>query len=322
MNAAPVSDSERQAIRAAARWYALFCSGAASDEDRRAWEQWYAADPSHRQAWQRVERVRSQMERVPGKIAAPALNAAGLSRRRLVGGLGLLAMAAPLAWFGYREMSWQTWTADLRTATGERRELKLADGSSLTLNTDSAIDVLFSPSQRLLRLRRGEIYISTARDPSATPRPFRVETPQGSVLALGTRFSVRIDGAITHVSVLEKAVEVRPLAAPAEKRVLQAGEHIDIGVLQLGEVRRNDLSPVAWLDGSVIAIDRPLGELLAELSRYRSGLLHCDPRVAGLKISGSFPIDDTDMALAALESAFPLRIVRRTRYWISVEPRG
>jgi transmembrane sensor len=74
----------------------------------------------------------------------------------------------------------------------------------------------------------------------------------------------------------------------------------------------------AWQQGSIIAINRPLSELLADLSRYRSGVLRCDPRIAQLKVSGAFPIDDTDLALAALESGFSLRIIRYSRYWVDV----
>ncbi|MGH8485657.1 MAG: iron dicitrate transport regulator FecR, partial [Pseudomonas sp.] len=66
------------------------------------------------------------------------------------------------------------------------------------------------------------------------------------------------------------------------------------------------------------AIDRPLADVLADLSRYRSGVLRCDPRIAGLKVSGAFPIDDTDRALAALESGLSLRITRYSRYWVNV----
>ena len=86
----------------------------------------------------------------------------------------------------------------------------------------------------------------------------------------------------------------------------------------MGAVRRNDASVGAWQQGSIIAINRPLGELLAELSRYRPGVVRCDPAIAQLKVSGAFPIDDTDMALSALESGFSLRVRRFSRYWVNV----
>jgi len=86
----------------------------------------------------------------------------------------------------------------------------------------------------------------------------------------------------------------------------------------VGALRRNDASVGAWQQGSIIAIDRPLGELLADISRYRRGVLRCDPRIAQLKVSGAFPIDNTDMALAALESGLSLRVTRYSRYWVNV----
>jgi transmembrane sensor len=61
-----------------------------------------------------------------------------------------------------------------------------------------------------------------------------------------------------------------------------------------------------------------LAELLADLSRYRTGVLRCDPRIANLRVSGAFPIDNTDLALAALESGFSLRVNRYSRYWVNV----
>ncbi|MNH23072.1 fec operon regulator FecR [compost metagenome] len=88
----------------------------------------------------------------------------------------------------------------------------------------------------------------------------------------------------------------------------------------MGALRRNDASVGAWQQGSIIALDRPLAELLADLSRYRSGVLRCDPRIAQLKVSGAFPIDDTDRALAALESGFALRVTRFSRFWVNVSP--
>jgi len=68
-------------------------------------------------------------------------------------------------------------------------------------------------------------------------------------------------------------------------------------------------------------VDIALGDLLAQLARYRRGHLECAPEVAQLKVSGAFPVDDTDRALAALVSRFPLQLRSRTRYWVRVEAR-
>ena len=120
---------------------------------------------------------------------------------------------------------------------------------------------------------------------------------------------------VAKVAVLEKAVEVS--VSPSKAR-LEAGQRMAFGPAGLGAMQSSDASVGAWRQGSIIAIDRPLGELLADLSRYRPGLLHCDPQIAGLKVSGAFPIDNTDRALAALESGFGLKVSRYTPYWVRV----
>jgi transmembrane sensor len=64
-----------------------------------------------------------------------------------------------------------------------------------------------------------------------------------------------------------------------------------------------------------------LGDVITELARYRPGVLRCDPAVAAMLTSGALSLTDTDTALTLLSSTLPLRIERRTRYWITVVPR-
>jgi transmembrane sensor len=310
-----LSAIELKAISVAAQWYARLHSGIATDSDRSAWNDWLVADPAHLQAWQRMAAVGEQMARVPGALASPALRGADLSRRQVVRSVLLLASASSVGWLGWRSETSRSLFADLRTAVGERRELRLADGSSLLLNTDTSVNQRFDGQQRVLELLSGEILVTTAVDP--LQRPFKVLTRHGEVLALGTRFIVRSQELGGEVSVLEKAVQVSPALGGAMIRV-EAGQSVAFNGRSAGALRRNDASVGAWQQGSIIAIDRPLSELLADISRYRSGVLRCDPRIAQLKVSGAFPIDNTDRALAALESGLSLRVTQYSRYWVNV----
>jgi transmembrane sensor len=310
-----LSAIELKAISVAAQWYARLHSGVATDSDRSAWNDWLVADPAHLQAWQRMAAVGEQMARVPGALASPALRGADLSRRQVVRSVLLLASASSIGWLGWRSETSRTLFADLRSAVGERRELRLADGSSLLLNTDTSVNQRFDGQQRVLELLSGEILVTTAADP--LQRPFKVLTRHGEVLALGTRFIVRSQELGGEVSVLEKAVQVSPALGGAVIRV-EAGQSVAFNGRSAGALRRNDASVGAWQQGSIIAIDRPLSELLADISRYRSGVLRCDPRIAQLKVSGAFPIDNTDRALAALESGLSLRVTQYSRYWVNV----
>ena len=312
-----LSPAELQAISAAARWYARLHSGIAAEADRAAWNDWLRADPAHQQAWQHMAAVGEQMASVPGALAAPALRGVERSRRQVLRSVVLLASAGSLGWLGWRSEPSQNLLADFRTGVGERREFRLTDGSSLLLNTDTSVNLRFDGRQRTLELLWGEILVSTAADPSQ--RPFKVLTRHGQVLALGTRFIVRSQDSGGEVSVVEKAVEVNSAGGGATVR-LEAGQSVDFNSRAVGAIRRNDASVGAWQQGSIIALNRPLAELLADISRYRHGVLRCDARIAQLKVSGAFPIDNTDLALAALESGLSLRITRYSRYWVNVSP--
>lgn len=317
MNEEPGS-AEREAIRAAAQWYARLASGIEDPRTHREWQLWLAADPLHRQAWQRIEAVREQVARVPGRLAADSLQGASRSRRQVLRGVALLVSAGALGTLGWRSELGRGLAADYRTGVGEQRRFELADGSALMLDTASAVDVRFDARQRRLLLRSGALWVQTASD--ARQRPFLVETPHGLVRALGTRFTVTTRASGSTVAVLDKAVEVSATHASGSVR-LEAGQQLAFDATRLGPPRISDASAASWTQGSLIAIDRPLGELLADLARYRHGWLRCDPRIAALKVSGAFPLNDSELALAALESGFPVQVVRRSRYWVTVVPR-
>lgn len=318
---------EAQVRKHAIAWYARLCSGEASEADREAWQRWHGAHPAHQRAWQRLASMQTTLKRVPGHIAAPTLRAAQPDRRRVLRGLAVLASGGSLAYLSWQvadtQGGWRTWVADYRTGTGEQRAVMLADGSRLMLNTRTAADVAMDASRRLITLREGEILIETAKPQSPAgkdARPFMVETPQGRILALGTRFTVRTQGDRTAVTVLEDAVEIRATQRPGRVVTLRAGQQVSFGGGGIDTPREADAGAADWTQGSLVVNDWRLEDVVAELSRYRRGRLVCDPAVANIKVSGAFPLDDTDKALAVLTRAFPVRVAGLTRYWLSLVP--
>ncbi|MBP2261837.1 FecR domain-containing protein [Pseudomonas sp. BP8] len=314
----PPTPAQKEAVREAARWFARLSSGSATPSDHGRWQRWYQASELNREVWQRMQAVTHNIDGLPARLASATLLGAGHARRQVLLGMATVFGGATLGAFAWRSDGPRAWSADCRSGIGERREVKLADGSQLLLDTDSAVDVRFDGQRRLLVLRRGRVLITTARDAAA--RPFMIDTRDGRVLALGTRFSVSQDEHGSEVAVLEKAVQLTVDAKPALR--LEAGQRASFGPAGIGAVHDNDASVASWEQGSLIAIDRPLGQLIDELSRYRPGVLRCAPEVAGLKVSGTFPITDTDLALTALESTFAVDIVRRTRWWVTVKARA
>lgn len=304
----------------AADWLMRFQSGNDSAELRRNFEQWQARSPAHAAAWQRAEAVLNTFRQIPPGIGRRTLGAPDKpGRRRALHALGLFAIAAPAAWLAWHDRPWAEWSADLRTATGEQKTLDLADGTRLVLNTASAVDVAFRAGERRLRLIRGEILVTTGKDPLPQPRPFIVQTAEGSIRPIGTRFSVRQLPGETRTAVLAGAVEIT--TGDGRQLLLSAGEQASFFSGRIGQATSVAASAVLWEQGMLVASDMPLATLIAELGRYRPGVLRCHPAVAELRVSGAFPLRDTDASLDLLIKTRPLALRSVTRYWVSVEAR-
>lgn len=319
-SANPDSAPSRAALREAAQWLVRLNSGQARPADRQALAAWRAQDAAHEAAWQRAERLSRTFGAVPAGLGMPVLAQAErttVNRRAALRVLALVGTVAPAAYLGWRHMPWQQWTAEHRTATGEQRSVTLADGSEVLLNTASALDVVFDATERLLRLRAGEVLVTTAKDSAA--RAFRVETPGGWLRALGTRFAVRLVNEDTvHLAVTEGAVEITP--RHGAQRVVQAGEQCRFTAAGIQAPVALGEQALAWVQGVLYADGMRLDDFAAELARYRPGVVRCDPAVAGLRISGAFQLQDTEYILAMLRETLPVQVVTRTRYWVTLVP--
>ncbi len=312
-----------RALDGAVEWFLRLTSGTASEADRADWQAWRRADPEHERAWQRTEALTRRFEALPKGVLPVLGRPRSAGRRRTLGKLALLLSAGGAAWLTCRDEGWRNWVAEYRTPTGARREVMLADHSRVVLNTSTAMDVLFDTQQRLIALHGGEILVETALDPERIARPFIVRTREGSITALGTRFVVRREDGVSAVQVLEGAVLVAPrgVAVEAARRVPAGmGLRFGDGVADRPEPVTGD--PSAWQHGMLQVDGMPLKQFLAELQRYRNGWIECAPEVAHLPISGAFPLGDIDRILATVADTLPLQVRYRTRYWVSVLPRG
>lgn len=313
-----LTPEQRQALKMAAQWFALLCDENVTEHQRQQWQAWHQQNEDHRWAWQRVEALQSQLQGVPGKFSYRTLDQAGrqstLDRRTLLKSL-LLLLGVGGSWLGFQSPLGRELRADYRTATGEIKPIVLSDGSQLVLNTASAVDVRYSAEKRLILLHSGEISLITGRD----DRPFWVESRQGAMRALGTHFLVRENDDQTQLTVLEHAVEAQLAQFPQEKRRIDAGEQISFSAVAFGQQQAAGNGD-SWTRGVLSVSQWRLDQVLAELARYRHGRLDCDPAIAGLRVSGSFPLREPDRALLLLSQTLPIRLQSFTRYWLKVVP--
>lgn len=300
----------------AAEWLVKLHAGDLSEAEQHALDTWRLQSVEHERVWRAALELKRTFGIVPADIGKSVLGRERLHRRAVLKTFAGL-IAATL--FASRYLPWREWIFDYHTATSKQREITLADGSDVMLNTDTAVDVTFTNEHRLITLHAGEILVETA--PQA--RPLIVQTEQGGIRALGTRFCVRAETGIsrqqTQVKVLEDAVEIRP-ANGSRASVLKAGQQTHFTRDKVHEPQAIQTASLAWSEGQIIADNQRLDDFVSELNRYRPGILRCDPAVADLRISGVFQIRDTDSALSIVEETLPVKLSYRTRYWVSIGP--
>ncbi|WP_313515015.1 FecR domain-containing protein [Pseudomonas sp.] len=304
-------------LQEAADWFAVLHSGRVREDERLAWQAWLA-QPDHAHAWRKVERLSGQLQRLsgePGGRAAAGMLGSRSGRRQALKTLSVLCGGGALAWLGGDRLSARGWFASQRSAVGEVRDLRLADGSQLWLNTDSAVDIAFDDAARTLALYRGEILV----DAPTERRPLLLRSAEGVLRSeRGAHFSLRqLDGE-TQLSLYAGDFMLRGAGSAAT--LLSAGRQWRFspdGAITSGPLQR---ARQAWSGGMLLADDMRLDAFLAELGRYRHGYLGCDPRIAGLRVVGAFPLADTERVLDALASTLPVRVQRRLPWWVSLEP--
>ncbi|MFM9381583.1 FecR domain-containing protein [Pseudomonas sp. UV AK001] len=286
--------------------------------EREEFAKWHAANEEHARAWRQLGMLDQRFSVASGPARAALLQSReGIRRRvrKLGSGLASVVAVIGLSLFAAEHyLPLDYWLADQRTATGEQRTVRLADGTVINLNTHSAMDVRFDDKQRLVVLQEGEILIETGHGDA---RPFIVETREGRMRALGTRFLVKREEQGTRLSVLQSAVAAHPQSDPQEQ-ILREGQQVLIRNNGLDAVVALNPGADAWTRGMLVVDNARLEDLVHELGRYRRGHLGIAPEVADLRITGSFPLHDTDKALSALLPTLPVQIEQHTPWWVTV----
>ncbi|MEQ9861268.1 DUF4880 domain-containing protein [Pectobacterium cacticida] len=301
-------------FHAAAEWYATLYDEACSEDDRQAWQQWLAQDESHRRAWQRVEQIHARFHAVDGQLASSVLGKRGAQRRRI---LKLAAFACLTGSVGF-SLPWESYAADYRTGTGETRKLSIEPGMTVWLNTDSALNQQGNPalSQPLtFQLLTGELLLD-----NQTTRAVRLTTPHGELAAAHScQLALRYTSAQSVLSVFSGEVMLK--AARSAARRVMTGQQIIFTHDRCSESAPVENFRQSWREGQLVADNMPLGAFIAEVSRYHHGYFHVDSTVAALRISGVFPLHETDRLLNAVARTLPVKVTRRFSWWIDIRSR-
>ena len=321
----------------AAAWAWRLDSDIVSAADRQAYESWLRRDPRHRRASEELAQVWRALDGLAEakrdeKIATFAGRERASPGRR--GRIWWAVAASLLAAVG--AAVWTRTGGELRTletAVGQQRNVTLADGSIVALNTNTIVETDFRRRVRDIYLRKGEAHFQVAHDGS---RPFVVHAADALVRAVGTQFDVRVHND-RHVDVVvdEGRVEVQKAAAPEggatvagsvrPLRALHAGETLSTATpdYRVSPVSPEQLSSaMAWREGAIIFDGRPLAEAVAEIERYTDArIIIGDPAIAALRVGGRFRTDDVQGFFDALQSALPVSIRRAANGSVYLDPR-
>ncbi len=223
-------------------------------------------------------------------------------------GRGLTARAVPAALAAFLVLFFycHDWRSDYVARPGEQRAIQLGDGTRVELNSDSALDIRIAASIRLATLVRGEAFFQVVHE----PRPFIVEAAKVRVRDLGTAFSVRRDATnLVQVTVDRGEVEISGSGSPVRVGAGTATT-IDRGSVS-GPYQTDPAIDLAWRQGRLILVNQTLGDVAAELNRYRPGLIFItNPAKSALRINGVLSLDHIDAWLQALPQAEPIELVK------------
>lgn len=274
---------------------------------------WLTRDERHAKAY---ERVRCLMGDAGALLAADRAfllkatrkrgNAKGKAAAAAIAGVSLLSG------FYLTDMPMRL-RSDHMSGTAERQVVTTPDGSTITLNANSAIALRFSAKERRVLLLRGEIFVEVAPDAA---RPFSVEAAGGTTTALGTAFDIDMRNEATSVTVLEHSVSVET-GQQGQNGRLNENQRVDYssdGLL--GSIETVDPSSIAaWRNGRFVFEDRPLSEVLETFERYLPGrIVVTRESLRRKRLSGNFDLSDPGAALADLAAALEIGVVRAGPY--------
>jgi transmembrane sensor len=299
-------------------WFMALRDPDAPEQRFLEFRQWLESSSEHRDAYDRVETLWVALD--PSKPDAPAVTVfqhrraparrAQTRRAAIWSGAGLAIAAGLAAVLVLPQMSAPPHLDTYRTAKGERREVTLADGSKLSLNSGTELSVQLGKTSRTVTLTAGEALFDVAHDAS---RPFSVVVGDQQIRDIGTAFNVlRRDDQLT-VTVLRGVVAVDNRAGGQIAQLTQGDElRHRIGSSQSSQGRVDPQEAVAWRAGRLIYRDQSLSEVAADLNRYLPIPISVDAKAGALRFSGVLQLDREDVMIGRIVQLLPVRATSTT----------
>lgn len=301
----------------AASWFTRLSKRRVSTDDVKAFSAW-RRDPDNARAYERIESVWAATNALADDPEISALTAETLGRapapiraRAMVSGIwkplggvavAMITLAVVGLWVLNRPLTYVT-------AVGEQRTIRLEDGSRVTLDTGSRMQVRLDDARRSVSLISGQAFFDVAGNPT---RPFVVSAGDTHVTATGTRFDVRRLGDGARVTLVEGRVIVRETARAGDGWSLDPGQQVTTATPRPAVATVDVAQETSWTTGRLIFRETPIRTAVDEINRYSETKIELQAsHIADIPVSGVFDAGDTDAFVAALQDLYSVRAERR-----------
>jgi transmembrane sensor len=300
--------------REAANWLARLESGRDPNIERK-FQHWSDADPRHATAFDRVRRSYEQagLLRQSAKLASvlpePTIKTASLQPRPALAAAVTVAILIPTGVLLYRDfrLPFGTNAVMLMTRVGEIKQVSLADGSKVTLDTSTKVEVEIGRSHRSVHLKYGRARFQIAQ----AGAPFVVQTAGTTIITRQGVIDVEEGAQQDRVKVLAGAADVRPSdRTQSPPMVLGAGEGVTMS--SAGAEQKSVEAPAPdWTRGMLQFDGTPLADAVALANRYSERHIILVGDLNAVRVTGAFRAGDTQGLARALAAAFGLSLQQR-----------
>ena len=332
-----LSPDEQHRLEEAARWRSKLTSdpSVGTSAEFRQW----CSDPRNSKAHEAVEKACSTIATLHAtpevfelrRQAVARLHQAGSQRRnrrrRLVSAAAAAVVIGVSVAALYINRSWFT-TSVYKTDMGERRIVALPDGSRISMDSATTIQVTYERTARSITLERGRSRFDVAHDPN---RPFTVTAGPKIVVAVGTSFDVERLQSSVLITLIQGQVVIKSadeLTTPASRLIeqpisLKPGEELVVASnVRPAIVAADPQVARAWESGRLLFRDEPLGDAVARVNRYTDHPISIDPSIASIRVSGVFNAGDVASFVSAVTSYFPVQASTTATNSILLQPRS
>lgn len=288
----------------AAQWLDMRDRGDWTPENEAAFEAWLDEEPIHRITYWRMEETWDRTQRLAALNLPTVRHGRGPSFLRIAAVLALVAAAAAASW-SYDARPKGTSYA---TSIGGRESIMLADGTSIELNTDSAVRVLDTTAERKIWLEKGEAFFKVTHD---ARRPLTVYVGERRITDLGTQFDVRQESSRLEVAVVEGRVRFEA-GQTQRAQVLTRGDVAlatsNNKMIMSRKAESELVRELSWRRGVLVFDNTPLSEAVHQMNRYnQTRLVLADSTIGSLPITGTLSATEPMEFLRMVQTVFGLQ---------------